>query len=155
MTVSTRDEPAGTAAGHKAVLVWGPPAEVRQWLEITDGVEWFSRPQPHASGVLVRVQMRQQLSPAAPRPFRRVVAAPWWQRRDLVVLAGLAVGVVLGGLALVAWVVVTAVTAAVTWVAAHWALIVAVLFVAILALLLLRKSGGGCAGLHCTGCKYH
>lgn len=165
MTVRKVDEPAEQVpAGYKGYYLVGPPAEVRQAIETTANLEWFSRPQPYGSEVLVRVRQRIQLRA---QPARQALPAPaWWRDPRKVTIAGFAGGGVLTALGVTVWLLVLLVSAVVSWLSANWALVVAILVVAFIGFFALTRvgrgstSGGavissGCPGIHCRGCRDH
>jgi hypothetical protein len=157
MTVRKVEDPAAEApAGYKGYYLVGPPAEVRQAIETTAALEWFSRPHPYGNEVLVRVRERTQVlaEPATPP-----AAVRWWRDPRKVTIAGFAGGGVVTAAGVLVWLLALAVAAAVSWVAANWAVIVAILVVAFVGFIMLTRVGAGgggrCTGLHCGGCRDH
>lgn len=165
MTVRKVDEPAAQVpAGYRGYYLVGPPVEVRQAIETTDALEWFSRPHPYGDEVLVRVRERTQVpvKAAKARPVAR-----WWRDPRKVTIAGFAGGGAVTVFGVVLWLLVLAVTAVVNWLVANWALVVAILVAASIGFIALTRVGGkspsgggtvisgGCSGIHCRGCRDH
>jgi hypothetical protein len=129
--------------------VVGAPEEIRTVLERAHGegrLVSFTEPE---RVVRVRVVLREQ----TPRPVRPSRWNPLDNPRPYLIATAVAAGAALVGV--VAYVVVAAVAAAVSWVSAHAAGIGAGALLLVLVLLVVALSGGtaACAGVHCGGCR--